>query len=112
MGRCDTPNKSIENLLQVNHMHFPEQPLDWDYLLNGFSMPSIYPLSDVLFQKLMQFLSMCGMSTHVESLAFKVWRDPITNMFQAATFDSSSDNSYILHRIQYKIAHFAENSLN
>jgi hypothetical protein len=48
---------------------------------------------------------------HVESLAFKVWRDPITNMIQAATFDSSSDNSYILHRIQYKIAHFADELL-
>jgi hypothetical protein len=47
----------------------------------------------------------------VESLAFNVWRDPITNMIQAAMFDSSSDNSYILHRIQYKIAHFADELL-
>jgi hypothetical protein len=108
MGRCDTPKESIENLLQVKQMHFPDQPLDWDYLLNGFSLPSIYSLTDALFQKRMKFLFICGMSTHVESLAFKVWRDHITNMIQAATFDYNRDNSDILHRIQDKLAHFED----
>ena len=28
MGRCDTTKESIENLLQVKQMHFPDQPLD------------------------------------------------------------------------------------
>ena len=59
------------------------------------------------------FLMHCfkNICNFVESLAFNVWRDPITNMIQAAMFDSSSDNSYILHRIQYKIAHFADELL-
>ena len=40
MGRCDTPKESIENLLQVKQMHFPSQPIDWDYLLDQFALPS------------------------------------------------------------------------
>ena len=40
MGRTDTPKESIENLLQVRQMHFPEQPLDWDLLLDKFSSSS------------------------------------------------------------------------
>jgi hypothetical protein len=51
------------------------------------------------------------MSTHVESLAFKVWRDHITNMIQAASFDYNRDNSDILHRIQDKLAHFEDKLL-
>jgi hypothetical protein len=37
MGRCDTPKTSIENLLCVKQMHFPEQSIDWVYLLNKFA---------------------------------------------------------------------------
>jgi hypothetical protein len=40
MGRCDTPKESIGNLLHVNQMHYPDQPIDWDYLLNKFAKPS------------------------------------------------------------------------
>jgi hypothetical protein len=111
IGRCDTPKESIENLLQVKQMHFPDQPIDWDHLLNGFSLPSIYSLTDALFQKRMKFLFICGMSTHVESLAFKVWRDKITNMIQTANFQFPLDNTVILRRIQAKVAHFEEELL-
>ena len=38
IGRCDTPKESIENILRVKQMHFPEQQLiDWDYLLDKIS---------------------------------------------------------------------------
>ena len=36
MGRCDTPKESIENLLHVKQMHFPDQTIDWDHLLDEF----------------------------------------------------------------------------
>ena len=39
VGRCDTPKESIENLLHVKQMHFPEQPIDWGYLLDEFAKP-------------------------------------------------------------------------
>jgi hypothetical protein len=83
MGRCDTPKESIENLLRVKQLHFPEQPIDWDHLLDEmirlfyFSFPS-------QIRERMQFLVMCGMSTRVEALAFQVWRDYITNMIRTA----------------------------
>ena len=48
------------------------------------------------------------MSTRVEALAFKVWRDYVTNMIQAATFDYSRDNLYIISRIREKVAHFED----
>jgi hypothetical protein len=37
MGRCDTPKENIENLLSVKQMHYPEQPIDWVYLLDEFA---------------------------------------------------------------------------
>jgi hypothetical protein len=37
MGRCDTPKESIENLLLVKQMHFPDQTIDWEYLLDEFA---------------------------------------------------------------------------
>jgi len=38
MGRTDTPKESIENLLHVKQMHLPEQPIDWDHLLDKLSV--------------------------------------------------------------------------
>ena len=49
MGRCDTPKERIENLLRVRQIHFPEQPIDWEYLLNELAIPSNCHLSEVLF---------------------------------------------------------------
>jgi hypothetical protein len=61
MGRCDTPKTNIENLLCVKQMYFPEQPLDWDHLLDNFASQSHISLYTV-FGERMQFLSICGMS--------------------------------------------------
>ena len=99
MGRCDTPKERIENLLHVKQMHFPEQPLDWGYLLNKFAQPSYYSFSGAPFQERMQFLFMCGMSERVEALAFKVWRDQITDMIHTANVQYSMDITDILRRI-------------
>jgi hypothetical protein len=108
MGRTDTPKESIEKLLSVKQMHFPEQPIDWGYLLDKFARPSCQSVR-TCFHKRMQFLVMCGMSAHVESLAFKVWRDYITSMIHnAADFKWGNDNFHIIQRIRDKIAHFDE----
>jgi hypothetical protein len=109
MGRCDTPKESIENLLCVKQMHFPEQPIDWDYLLYEFVKPSDICFKS-LFQERMQFLIMCGISTRVEALAFKFWRDQIRTIVHSADFKSgygNHGNQFIL-LIQAKIAQFEE----
>jgi hypothetical protein len=85
MGRCDTPKENIENLLCVKQMYFPDQPIDWDYLLDEFVKPSHICFKS-LFQERMQFLIMCGISTRVEALAFKFWRDQIRTMVHSADF--------------------------
>jgi hypothetical protein len=85
IGRCDTPKESIENLFCVKQMHFPEQQLDWEYLLDKFAQPSCVSFEGAPFQERMQFLFMCSMSDRVEALAFKVWRDHNTNMIQTST---------------------------
>jgi hypothetical protein len=108
MGRCDTPKGSIENLLCMKQMHFPDQPIDWVYLLDQFALPSHYSFDGAPFQERMQFLVMCGMSAHVEALAFKVWRDHITNMIHTANFEYNRDNTAILHRIRDKLAYFED----
>jgi hypothetical protein len=107
MGRCDTPKESIENLLWVKQMHFPEQTIDWDYLLDQFALSSRRVSFDGLpFQERMQFLVMCGLSDSVEALAFKVWRDHITTMIHTADYKWSMDNYPILYEIREKLAHF------
>jgi hypothetical protein len=97
MGRTDTPKESITNLLFVKQMHFPDQSIDWVYLLNKFARPS-YQSVRICFQERMRSLNICGMSERVEDLPFKVWRDCIFNMIHVADFQWSRDNSAILHR--------------
>jgi hypothetical protein len=108
MGRCDTPKECIKNLILVKKMHFPEQSIDWGYLLDKFANNPAYHSLSSLFKERMQFLVMCGMSSSVEALPFKVWRDFITNMIQTAAFDYFRGNSAILHRIQDQCTHFED----
>jgi hypothetical protein len=108
MGRCDTPKESIENLLRVKQMHFPSQPINWEYLLDKFAEPSNCTFPGVPFHDRMRFLYMCGMSDRVEALAFKIWHDHITNMIQTADFNYGADNRSILHSIRAKLDHFED----
>jgi hypothetical protein len=110
MGRTDTPKESIENLLCVKEMHFPSQPIDWEYLLEMFAQPSCVSFYTE-FRERMQFLFKCGLSSRVEALAFKVWRDHITNMIHTAVFEYDEDNFVILQRIRDKIAYFEDEVL-
>jgi hypothetical protein len=89
----------------MKQLHFPEQTIDWEYLLNKFTQPSNRNFR-APFQQQMLYLVMCGMSDRVEALAFKVWRDYIRNMIQTANYQCNTDNSDILREIQAKVAHF------
>jgi hypothetical protein len=119
MGRTETPKENFENLLCVKQMHFPEQPLDWEYLLDKFAsnfyvsfdefaQPSQFSISGVPFQERMKFLFKCGLSDRVKALAFKLWRDHITNMIQTSNFQYTGDNLDILREIRAKLAHFED----
>jgi hypothetical protein len=85
-------------------MHFPEQSINWDLLLDEFAHRSFWNL----FQERMQFLVMCGMSERVEALNFQVWRDCITNMIHTTNFEYNGDNFSILRWIRTRIAHFED----
>jgi hypothetical protein len=108
MGRCDTPKERIENLLCVQRMHFPEQSLNWVYLLNKFAEPSKFSLSGGPFLERMRFLFTCGMSDRVEALEFRLWRNHIKNMIHTFDFAMRRDNSAILHQIRAKLDHFED----
>jgi hypothetical protein len=108
MGRCDTPKENIENLLCVKQMHFPDQPIDWEYLLDKFAEPSHHSFGGRPFLERMRFLFMCCMSPRVEALAFKVWRDHITNMIYTADYKDNEGNRSITSRIQDKLAYFED----
>jgi hypothetical protein len=105
MGRTDTPKERIENLLRLRQIHFPEQPIDWEYLLHELAVPLDFCFESN-FTERMRFLFICGLSTRVEALAFKVWRDCIYNMIRTAVFEWRRDNLVILHRIQDKLVFF------
>jgi hypothetical protein len=107
MGRCDTPKENIDSLLRVKQMHFPDQLIDWDYLLGKFAQPSNLSVLS-RFQERMRYLLMCGMSMHVEALVFKLWRDYITSMIQTSYFKHGGDNRRFLHRIQDKTVSFED----
>jgi len=108
MGRCDMPKKSIENLLSVKQMHFPEQPIDWEYLLIDFAQPFKFHTPGVMFQEQMRFLFIRGMSVRVEALAFKVWHDFIINMIHTADFASGGGTQHIISRIRAKVVQFED----
>ena len=108
MGRTNTPKERIENLLRVKQMYFPEQPIDWKYLLVVFVSYSYFSFAGAPYQERVQFLIMCGLSSRVEALPFTVWRDCITGMIGITDFE---DNNHIfnlrkLRSIQDKLAHF------
>jgi hypothetical protein len=111
IGRTDAPKESIENLLGVKQRHFPEQPIDWVYLLDKFATSSRVSFDGAPFQEKMQYLVMCGISDRVEALAFQLWRDCITNMIHTANFQFNINNLFILRRIQAKVAHFEDELL-
>jgi len=117
MGRTDTPKESIAKLLHVKQIHFTEQLIDWDHLLDEFMRPSSFSFDGALFRERMQFLVMCGISERVECLAFKVWRECIFNMIHTAAFTWAPDysrehltahnnNRSIIHAICAKLDHF------
>jgi hypothetical protein len=109
IGKCDAPKECIERLLHVKQMNFSEQTIDWDHLLDVFVNPSTGFFHGIPLQERMQFLVMCGMTTHVEAVAFKLWRDCIISMILTANFArNGGDNLHILHRIRAKLAHFED----
>jgi hypothetical protein len=115
MGRTDTntPKERIENLLRLKQMHFTEQPIDWEYLLNKFAQPyqdtcKLNMERVEMFKERMCFFFMCGLSECVKALLFKVWRDCIYNMIQTADYKRGKDNSDILHRIRHKLVFFED----
>ena len=93
IGRTDTPKESIENLLHVRQLHFPDQPIDWEYLLDEFVKPSDFCTRE-LFPERMCFLVMCGMSERVNGLAFKVWRDHIIQMIYTLWKNRINENQH------------------
>jgi hypothetical protein len=108
MGRTDIPMECVENLLHVKQMHFPDQTIDWVYLLDKFELPSHYVFVGLPFQERMNYPIMCGMSDRVEALAFKVWCDHMTDMIHTTNFHCDIDITVILRRIQAKVAHFED----
>jgi hypothetical protein len=137
MGRTDTPKESIENLLQVKQMYYPDQPIDWESvltsLLTEFAMSTSRFINELLFQgdhlldkfasppyvsfpgpfqERMQFLVNCGMSDHVEALAFKVWRDHIADMIHTVNFQWNVDNIVVLRTSKLNLPILKTNTLS
>jgi hypothetical protein len=109
MGRCDTPKESIENLLSVKQMQFPEQPLDWEYLLTEFARSSHHSFKGTFCnQERLQFLFQYGMTDRVKALPFNIWRDCIETMINTASFSDTLDNLYIINGIRAKFAYFED----
>ena len=100
--------KALNNLLRAKQIHYPDQPIDWDHLLDEFLSSSHHSFGGRPFQEKMQFLVMCGFSERVEALPFKIWRDHITNMIHTANFQYNGNNNHKLGLLRAKVAHFED----
>jgi hypothetical protein len=109
MGRTDTPKESIENLLRVKQLHFIEQPISWEYLLNKFAQPSRGSISGATFQERMRYLITCCLSSRVEAIGLAVLRDRARETIYTTKFNQYDGNDGIA-QIQEKFDHI-ENEL-
>ena len=109
MGRTDTPKESIENLLRVKQLHFIEQPINWEYLLNKFAQPSRGSISGATFQERMRYLITCCLSSRVEAIGLTVLRDRARDTIYTTKFNQYDGNDGIA-QIQEKFDHI-ENEL-
>ena len=110
MGRFNTSKESIKYMLRVKQMHFPDQLLDWDHLLDEItnSVDILNQTTQSITERI-QFIVMCDMSTRVEAHAFKSWRENIISMIHTANFKyKDRGNSRIIHRIQANVTHFED----
>ena len=86
MGTCDTPQERIENLLCVKQVHYPDQLIDWVYLLDFFAEPSNCNFHGAPFQERMRYLVTCCLSSRVEAIGLRVLRDRAREMICATRF--------------------------
>jgi hypothetical protein len=110
MGRCDTPKERIQKLLCVKQMHFPEQSIDWEYLLDKFAQPSRVFIYGAPFQEQMRYLITCCLSSRVEAIGLTVLRDRARDTIYTTKFNANACNNGIIAQIQEKFDHI-ENEL-
>ena len=101
LGLFGTPKEHIENLLHVRQTHFSDHAIDWVYLLDAFAARLQFYNGEQFPEQNMKFLFTCSMSSRVEALSFKVWRDHITHMIR--TFNFRRDNSATLREIEQNL---------
>jgi len=101
MGKCDTPKESIENLVLVRLIHFPDQLIDWGYLLNEFSLPLHHSfVGGLIFQERMQYLVMSCFSSLLEDIDIGVLCDWARDMIYSTRFSEHHCNQRIIAQIQ------------
>jgi len=100
MGTCDTPQESIENLLCVKQVHYPDQLIDWGYLLDLFAEPSNRNFDGAPFQERMRYLVTCCLSSRVEAIGLRVLRDRAREMIYATRFNDYASNNFSIAQIQ------------
>jgi hypothetical protein len=105
MGRCDTPQERIANLLCVKQVHYPDQLIDWVYLLDFFAEPSNRNFHGAPFQERMRYLVTCCLSSRVEAIGLRVLRDRAREMIYATRFNEYASNSSVIAQIQDKLDH-------
>ena len=113
MGRCDTPKECIENLVLVRLIHFPDQLIDWGYLLNEFSLPSHHSfVGGLIFQELMRYLVMSCLLSRLEAIEIGVLRDCARDMIYSTRFSEHHCNQRIIAQIQDNLSHIDDETRN
>ena len=70
LGERRAPESSIQSLIDLQKVSFPAQKIDWDEILNTLANNDAYTLRAIL-----QLLVNVSISTRINSIGIKQWRD-------------------------------------
>ena len=83
LGVRSAPESSIQSLLNLQKVSFPAQKIDWDRVLNTVANTEPLhsnPIHDKPLKSTLRFLVKISISTRVDAIGLKLWRDDMSKM--------------------------------
>ena len=98
---------SIQNLLDLQKVSFPEQSFDWDKVLNTLAniVDTGSPAANASLKTIFQFLVKVSISTRVDAIGLKLWRDDMAEMM-AELIPSKQSKGDWLSDVKSKLSHY------
>ena len=99
LGERRAPESSIQSLIDLQKVSFPAQKIDWDEILNTLANNDAYTLRAIL-----QLLVNVSISTRINSIGIKQWRDDMSRMV-AEPIPRKQSKIVWLEEVKSKLSH-------